>query len=63
MQKGRGEMSSQLSDGLYESLLTNNLVEAIKDFGFRRIDKISGEDLDQHLLRVIAKALVEKFST
>ena len=56
-------MSSQLSDGLYESLLTNNLVEAIKDFGFRRTDQISGEDLDQHLLRVIAKALVEKFST
>lgn len=56
-------MSSQLSDGLYESLLTNHLVEAIKDFGFRRTDPISGEDLDQHLLRVIAKALVEKFST
>jgi superfamily II DNA or RNA helicase/HKD family nuclease len=62
-EKDLGTMSSQLSDGLYESLLTNHLVEAIKDFGFRRTVTISGEDLDQHLLRVIAKALVEKFST
>ena len=55
-------MTERLSDGLYESLLTNDLVSAIQAYGFSSTEKVEGEDLDQHLLRVIAAALVEKFS-
>ena len=55
-------MDERLADGLYDVLLTSDLVAKIRDFEFVDTANVSGEDLDDYLLRTIAGALIEKFS-
>lgn len=55
-------MEERLADGLYDLLLTSELVEKIRDFEYVDKDQVTGEELDQYLLRTVAKALVEKYS-
>ena len=56
-------MSGRLVDGLYDKLLTNELVALIRNFEFIDKAQIKGEELDQYLLRTIAGALVGRFAT
>ena len=56
-------MNERLSDGLYDVLLTNDLVEKIRDFEYIDTDSVAGEDLDQYLLRTMAAALIDKYAS
>jgi superfamily II DNA or RNA helicase/HKD family nuclease len=49
------------ADGLYDSLLTHELVAQIQDFDFVVRETVTGETLDKYLLKTIAKELINKF--
>jgi superfamily II DNA or RNA helicase/HKD family nuclease len=49
------------ADGLYDSLLTHELVAQIQDFDYVQRETVSGESLDKYLLHTIAEALIIKF--
>lgn len=51
------------ADGLYDSLLTHDLVAEIKHFDFVQREIVTGEVLDKYLLNTIARALIEKFNS
>lgn len=49
------------ADGLYDSLLTHELVAQIQDFDYVQRETVSGEALDKYLVHTIAEALITKF--
>lgn len=49
------------ADGLYDSLLTHELVAQIQDFDYVQRETVSGESLDKYLIHTIAEALIIKF--
>lgn len=54
-------MSERLADGLYDELMTSELVELVRNFDRVEKSKISDETLDEYLLRSVASELVAKF--
>jgi superfamily II DNA or RNA helicase/HKD family nuclease len=56
-------MEKRLANGLYDSLITSELVAKIRDFEYVDKAPVKGEALDQYLLRALANALLEKFAS
>jgi superfamily II DNA or RNA helicase len=55
-------MQERLPDGLYESLMTNELMTAIQSFEKATFAKqVTDEDLSDHLVLLLAKVLRERF--
>jgi superfamily II DNA or RNA helicase/HKD family nuclease len=55
-------MEERLADGLYDSLITSELIAKIRHFEYVDKAPVKGEELDQYLLRALATALIEKFA-
>lgn len=54
-------MGERLADGLYDELMTSELVELVRNFDRVEKSKVSDETLDEYLLRSVASELVAKF--